>query len=80
MSPFAGEGANLALFDGAELGRHLLAHPDDPGAGVRAYEQEMFIRAAETAGESAQALDVIFHPQAPAPLADMFRGPHATGR
>ncbi|KAB1990157.1 FAD-dependent oxidoreductase [Streptomyces triticiradicis] len=80
MSPFAGEGANLALFDGAELGRHLLAHPDDTGAGVRAYEQEMFIRAAETAGESARALDVIFHPQAPAPLADMFRGLHATGR
>lgn len=74
MSPFAGEGANLALFDGAELARHLLAHEGDTETGVRVYEQEMFARAAEMAGESARALDVIFHPEAPAPLADMFRG------
>ncbi|GAA2749817.1 NAD(P)/FAD-dependent oxidoreductase [Kitasatospora cinereorecta] len=74
MSPFAGEGANLALFDGAELARHLLAHPGDAFAAVRAYEQEMFARAAVTAAESARALDLIFHPQAPAPLVDMFRG------
>ncbi|MCF3119648.1 FAD-dependent monooxygenase [Streptomyces arenae] len=79
MSPFAGEGANLALFDGAELARHLLAHPGDHCAGVRAYEQEMFARAGEMAGESARALDVIFHPEAPAPLADMFRGLRASG-
>lgn len=74
MSPFAGEGANLALFDGAELARQLLAHPGDTSAGVHAYEEEMFARATEMAGESAESLDVIFHPQAPAPLVDMFRG------
>ncbi|MFR9799921.1 FAD-dependent oxidoreductase [Streptomyces sp. MS06] len=79
MSPFAGEGANLALFDGAELARHLLAHPGDTGTAVKSYEQEMFDRAAEKAHESAEALGILFHPQAPAPLVDVFTAPPAPG-
>ncbi|MEU8759323.1 NAD(P)/FAD-dependent oxidoreductase [Streptomyces sp. NPDC048659] len=73
MSPFAGEGANLALFDAAELARHLLERPGDPRTAVAAYEREMFDRAEEKARESAEARDVLFHPKAPAPLAEMFR-------
>ncbi|WP_236792425.1 NAD(P)/FAD-dependent oxidoreductase [Amycolatopsis sp. GM8] len=72
MSPFAGEGANIALTDGAELGLALAQHPGDTEAALAAYEEPMFARAAEAAAGSVQGLDLIFTADAPRTVVEMF--------
>lgn len=60
MSPFAGEGANLAMLDGAELAQALLAHPGDVEAALTAYETALFPRSAAAAADSAGNLQTMF--------------------
>ncbi|MEU7086974.1 FAD-dependent oxidoreductase [Streptomyces achromogenes] len=72
MSPFAGEGANLALLDGAELGLALAAHPGDTEAALAAYEAGMFPRAEASAVESARGQELLFAADAPRGLVEMF--------
>ncbi|MGI5405683.1 FAD-dependent oxidoreductase [Streptomyces chartreusis] len=72
MSPFAGEGANLAMIDGVELGQALAAHPGDTEAALSVYEKALFPRSEETARQSAESLETIFNDRAPQPLIDMF--------
>jgi 2-polyprenyl-6-methoxyphenol hydroxylase-like FAD-dependent oxidoreductase len=72
MSPFAGEGANLAMLDGAELGQAIAAHPDDPEKALFEYEQAMFPRSAASASESAVNLDLCFNPDAPLGLVEQM--------
>jgi 2-polyprenyl-6-methoxyphenol hydroxylase-like FAD-dependent oxidoreductase len=72
MSPFAGEGANLAMLDGAELGLAIAAHPGDVEAALTVYEQALFPRSAASAAESADNLDLAFAADAPRGLLDQF--------
>jgi 2-polyprenyl-6-methoxyphenol hydroxylase-like FAD-dependent oxidoreductase len=51
MSPFAGEGANLAMLDGLELGIAISEH-HDLAAALTAFEEPMLARAEPAARES----------------------------
>ncbi|GAA4548107.1 FAD-dependent oxidoreductase [Amycolatopsis samaneae] len=74
MSPFAGEGANLAMLDGAELAAALVAHPGNHEMALTAYEKAMFPRAEEAAAESAASLVMCFGEDAAGKLAALMSG------
>ncbi|WP_406470719.1 FAD-dependent oxidoreductase [Streptomyces sp. NBC_01615] len=74
MSPFAGEGANLAMLDAAELATAIAAHPDDVEEALAEYEDALFPRAEEAATGSAVNLDICFSPDAPQSLVDLMAG------
>lgn len=73
MSPFAGEGANLALYDGALLALAIAAHPGDLETALASYEAELFPRSADTAGDTANMLDVLFSDDSPRGLVEIFK-------
>ncbi|MBY8855447.1 FAD-dependent monooxygenase [Nocardia sp. CA2R105] len=69
-----GEGANLAMLDGAELARSLAAHPDDVEAALTEYEQAMFPRSEATADEPV-ILESLFGGEIPDALLGLFAQP-----
>ena len=77
MSPFAGEGANLAMYDGATLGCAIAARRGDVEAALAEYEEAMFVRSANAASESAENHRLLFGDDAPRGLLDLFAGGRA---
>lgn len=72
MSPFAGEGANLAMYDGAELGKAISANPGDVEAALIAYEKDLFPRSASTAAEAERNLKLFFNDNSPQSVVEFF--------
>lgn len=78
MSPFAGEGANLAMQDAAELAFAIIAHcraglHGDLDAVLLMYEQDMFSRASTAAAESVANLEICMRGDAPAGLVRLMK-------
>jgi 2-polyprenyl-6-methoxyphenol hydroxylase-like FAD-dependent oxidoreductase len=75
LTPPSGEGANLALFDGAELGKALAAHPGDVEAALAEYERALFPRSQAEAAEAHRMLALFFDERAPAGLIEFLGNP-----
>ncbi|MFF3485586.1 FAD-dependent oxidoreductase [Streptomyces sp. NPDC002701] len=71
MSPFAGEGANLAMYDGADLASRLVEQPDTETA-LTAYEERLFPRSGDAAHRSARNLEIFFGQEAPQSVVTLF--------
>jgi 2-polyprenyl-6-methoxyphenol hydroxylase-like FAD-dependent oxidoreductase len=74
LMPPAGEGANLAMFDGAELGKAIAAHPGDIEAALTAYEAELFPRSDAEYADAHEILDLCLGDRAPFGLIDFLTG------
>jgi 2-polyprenyl-6-methoxyphenol hydroxylase-like FAD-dependent oxidoreductase len=72
LMPPSGEGANLAMFDGAELGKAIAAHPGNIEAALTAYEEAMFPRSATEAADAHLTLELCLGDHAPFGLVDFF--------
>lgn len=72
LMPPSGEGANLAMYDGAELAKAIAAQPDDIEAALGAYEEAMFTRSAAAAIDAHRLLGMMLGDGAPHALVDMF--------
>lgn len=66
-----GEGANLAMLDGAELAKALAARPGDVETAIAEYEQAMFVRC-ETPMEEDFLLESVFGDDIPERLLNLF--------
>ena len=73
MAP-SGEGANLAMYDAAELGKLIVEYPNDIELALENYEQALFKRSAAEAEESHELLDLCLGQDAPYGLIALFEG------
>ncbi|WP_422395714.1 FAD-dependent oxidoreductase [Rhodococcus sovatensis] len=74
LMPPSGDGANLAMFDGAELGRVIAEYPGDIETALAEYECALFSRSAAVAVEAHETLDRCLGDRAPYGLIELISG------
>ena len=74
LMPPGGDGANLAMFDGAELGKAIAAHAGDVEAALTAFEAAMFLRSEVAAADAHVTMDLCFGSRAPFGFIELITG------
>ncbi|MET0455398.1 MAG: NAD(P)/FAD-dependent oxidoreductase [Mycobacterium sp.] len=74
LTPPGGDGANLAMLDGAELGNAIAAYPDDVEAALAAYEAALFPRSEAAAVDAHHIQELLLGDGAPHALIDFIAG------
>ncbi|MET7386083.1 NAD(P)/FAD-dependent oxidoreductase [Streptomyces sp. NPDC005529] len=74
LMPPSGDGANLAMFDGAELAKAIAAHDGNLEAALTAYETALFARTEVFYADAHEILDLCLGDRAPFGLIDLFNG------
>ena len=74
LMPPSGDGANLAMFDAAELAQAIIDHPTDTEAALAAYEEAMFPRNASFSVDAREIQDLCVGETAPYGLISFFTG------
>ncbi|MCP3371303.1 FAD-dependent oxidoreductase [Bradyrhizobium cajani] len=74
LMPPAGDGANLAMLDGAELGAAIAARPDDIETALATYEATLFPRSHSAAVGAHEMLELCLGERAPDSLVEFFTG------
>ena len=74
LMPPSGEGANLAMLDGAELGLAIAAHANDVEAALIAYEAAMFPRSEAEAADAHEIVELCLGDRAPFGLIGFLTG------
>jgi 2-polyprenyl-6-methoxyphenol hydroxylase-like FAD-dependent oxidoreductase len=77
LMPPSGDGANLAMFDGAELGKAIAAYGDDIESALASYEAALFPRSEAMALEALETLEACFGDRTPSSLIEFFTGANA---
>ena len=75
MTPFAGEGVNLALLDALDLSKAIIHGATESGtlaSAVCRYEEETMIRSREKMEETGRNLELFFQKDAPREFVTMF--------
>jgi 2-polyprenyl-6-methoxyphenol hydroxylase-like FAD-dependent oxidoreductase len=70
--PFAGEGANLVMCDGAELRKAIAASLGDTEAALRGCKRNLFPHSASAAVEADRKLKLCFGNNAPQSQLNLF--------
>lgn len=78
MTP-AGEGANLAMFDGSELAQAIIEHPNDIETVFAQYEQALFPRSEKAAARADQMLGKHLSDRSPYDFAEVLSNKELDG-
>ncbi|MEO6089991.1 MAG: FAD-dependent monooxygenase, partial [Umezawaea sp.] len=78
LMPPNSEGANLAMFDGAELGNAIATHPDDVEAALAEYERALFPRSTAEATKAPRDFEICFGADTPQSLLGLFGNDEAS--